>query len=99
MISLEMKIGFVLAKARNLVYYASIDSRPRVTYIHIVRELRKDLKKVLSEFPVPENKEYKILHSMFLEIIRSINSKIKSSECKSYILETLAPILDRYEKY
>lgn len=96
---MTLKIRFVLAKARNLVYYASIDSRPRVTYIHVVRSLREDLKEALSEFPVPEPEEYKILHSMFLEIIRSIDPKIKSSECKSYILETLAPILEQYERY
>ena len=91
---LNLRIRFLLGKARNLVYYASIDTRPRVTYIHVVRGLRKNLKEVLASFPTPEPPEYQKLHTLFLEIIRSIDSKIQAPSCKKYILETLKPILE-----
>ena len=84
----NIKYIFVIAKARNLCYYCSIDTRPRSVYMHIVRELREDMKAVLSELQ-PDDVRYKFL----LSIIRKCPPKIKTEECRDYIMKTLKPVI------
>jgi len=79
---------FLLAKARNLCYYCSIDTRPRATYIHIVRSLRKDMKKVLSQLEQGTDE-----FNYVLELIKSCPQKIKAEECRDYIINKLTPLI------
>lgn len=81
------KYELVLAKARNLCYYFSIDTRPRSTYIHIVRKIRSEMKALLSDFEVG-SPEYEKL----LGIVRSCPQKIKTEECEDFIMNTLRPV-------
>ena len=73
-------------RARNIVYYYSIDTRPRSVYLHVIREMRNDMKLLLSEYP-PESPEY----CKLLEIIRACPQKIKEDEVEDYILGILGP--------
>lgn len=86
----EEKIGFVLAKARNLVYYVSIDTRPRATYIHAVRELREEMKSILGDLVGTD------LYNILLDIIRSCPKKITAEQCKPWIIGTLKQKLEEY---
>lgn len=86
-------ITLFLSKLRNLVYYRSIDERPRVTYIHVVRGVRKEAIELIKTMDI-ESKEAGLLK----KVIESINPKIKTEECTEYILVTLKGILDEYEQ-
>ncbi len=70
----ELKIKLAIAKARNIVYYRSIDERPRAQYLHVLREYRDQLLDlVLDPDPSPE-----------IDLLRRILSvlpvKVKSSD-------------------
>ena len=82
----------VLYKARNIVYYYSIDTRPRSVYLHVIREMRNEMKELLSVFP-PESPEYQKL----LEIIRACPQKIKEDEVENYVLGILKPTIEELE--
>ena len=76
----------ILAKARNICYYYSIDTRPRATYMHTIRSFRNEMKEVLRDLD-SNTEEYNYLLSMIKECPKSI----KEEECQSYILEKLRP--------
>lgn len=80
-------------RVRNIVYYYSIDTRPRSVYLHVIRRMRSDMKSLLSEYS-PDSEEYKIL----LEFIRNCPQKIKEEEVEDYILGVLKPSIERYGK-
>ena len=84
----DLKYIFVIAKARNLCYYCSIDTRPRSVYMHVVRKLRKEMKSVLSDLS-PDDPKYKHL----LSIVKKCPPKIKSEECRDYIMNILKPMI------
>ena len=75
-----------IAKARNLCYYYSIDTRPRATYMHFIREFRNDMKEVLKTIP-----EYTEEFDYLREMIRECPKSIKEEECHEYITNKLRP--------
>lgn len=73
----------ILRRLTDLVYYWTIDDRPRKQYLHVLRSLRSDLK----EF-IQDDKIYKDLYY-------AIPPEIKQSEIEGCI-EKLKEII-RYE--
>lgn len=75
---------FVYAKGRNLVYYREQDLgvRPRATYIHILRQFRKEVGELLKELPSTDP-----LFGLFSDIIAQVPEKPKTKECDGYILK------------
>jgi hypothetical protein len=79
-----MNKDFVYAKGRNLVYYRQLDlgARPRATYIHILREFRKEVAKVIKEIPSTDP-----MFGLFCDILANVPEKPKTVECDRYILK------------
>lgn len=90
---LNFRIDLVLAKARNIYYYFCLDTRERVTYMHIVRNLRKNLIEVLNL--IPNIPEYLEIRDYLLEMIRSIDPKIGTDDCGLFITGKLAELLKK----
>jgi len=76
----------ITAKARNICYYYSIDTRPRATYMHIIRSFRNEMKEVLRTLE-EGTEEYRYL----LDMIKECPKSIKEEECREYIMEKLRP--------
>jgi hypothetical protein len=81
----------LMYRARNIVYYYSIDTRPRSVYLHVIREMRNDMKTLLAEYP-PESVQYQTL----LSIVRECPQKIKEDEVEEYVLGTLKPTIEKW---
>ena len=81
------KQELVMSKARNICYYFSIDTRPRSIYMHVIRELREEMKELLGELD-KNSPEY----AQILSLIRACSQKIKTEECEDYIMNTLRPL-------
>lgn len=79
-----MNKEFVYAKGRNLVYYRELDlgTRPRATYIHILREFRKEVAQVIKE--IYSTDPY---FGLFSDILACVPEKPKTKECDRYILK------------
>lgn len=90
---IDLNFKRVLYKARNIVYYYSIDTRPRSVYLHVIREMRNEMKALLSEYD-SESEQYKIL----LSIIRECPQKIKEDEVEGYVLGILKPTIEKWIK-
>jgi hypothetical protein len=83
----------LMYRARNIVYYYSIDTRPRSVYLHVIREMRNDMKTLLAEYP-PESVQYQTL----LSIVRECPQKIKEDEVEDYVLGVLKPTVEKWIK-
>lgn len=82
---LSFLINTTLSKGWNIIYYRTIDDRPRATYIHVVREFRKQLLNVVAF--LSDDPEYKRVKDLMLDLIRAINPKVKTDECMGTIIE------------
>lgn len=82
---LDFRIRLAIAKGRNIIYYRERDRRERAQYIHVVRDYRKTLLKLL-EF-IPESEEYAGIKSFFNSLVNIIDPKVKSVSCIATILE------------
>lgn len=81
-IILQMIVS-VLSKGRNIVYYRTIDDRPRATYIHVLRDYRKQLLNTVVLLP----DEYSEDKSIMLSLIKVIDPKVKTEECMGTIIK------------
>lgn len=72
------------------MYYYNIDTRPRSVYMHVIREMRNDMKNLLAEYPI-ESEQYQTL----LSIVRECPQKIKEDEVENYVLGILKPTIER----
>lgn len=89
--------NMLVAKARNVIYYRSIDTRDRSasSYFHITRLLRSDAKNLTNLF-TEENERNSKEFSFLLDLIRSIDPKIKSEDCDEFINTTLKNLLTKF---
>lgn len=85
---LDFRIRILLAKARNLYYYTSLITSPRIQLMHPVRGFRKNCVDLLRIIP-EGNMKYEFTRTWLLEVIRSISPKITSEECKPWIINIL----------
>ena len=75
---------FVYSKGRNLIYYRQLDlgKRPRATYIHILREFRKEVAQIIKEISSTDP-----MFNLFCDILANVPEKPKTKECDRYILK------------
>ena len=93
---LELRIRFLIGNYRNLVYYCGLDTSERSTYIHQVRKFRKKAQDLIDIIPPGMYQNQK---ELFERIIQSCPVKIKTQDCKSWIMGTLSSLLlDYYGK-
>lgn len=85
MISLDQKIQFSICKIRNIIYYRDIDFRPRAQYIHVLRQLRFRLFKLMEEIKNSNSNNYEDEYNFFSQVINIIKPKIKSDDCETTI--------------
>lgn len=71
----------LFAKGRNIIYYKSIDDRPRAQYMHVLRNYRKEIKEFLEE----KGASNLFLFNTLKGILNMIPSKIKTEECDKII--------------
>ena len=89
MITREEKIGYIVARIRNIIYYRltvepSDPIRYRAQYMHVLRNLRKDL------LSLADNRS-----TWFRDIISIIPAKVKSEFC----FDIVRQINDYVEKF
>lgn len=84
---LRQRVSFLFFRGRNIIYYKSIDDRPRAQYMHVLRNLREDAKDLLQEFSENTVLDKEIIEmKVFLKSILSIIPvKVKTEECESII--------------
>lgn len=84
---LRQRVSFLFFRGRNIIYYKSIDDRPRAQYMHVLRNLREDAKNLLQEFSENTVLDKEIIEmKVFLKSILSIIPvKVKTEECESII--------------
>lgn len=84
---LRQRVSFLFFRGRNIIYYKSIDNRPRAQYMHVLRNLREDAKDLLQEFSDNTVLDKEIIEmKVFLKSILSIIPvKVKTEECESII--------------
>jgi hypothetical protein len=58
--------------------------------MHVIREMRNDMKTLLAEYP-PESVQYQTL----LSIVRECPQKIKEDEVEGYVLGILKPTIEK----
>jgi len=95
MITREEKIGYVVARIRNIIYYRltvepSDPIRYRAQYLHVLRNLRKDLLSLVEDLSPTDNRA-----SWFRDIISIIPAKVKSEFC----FDIVRQINDYVEKF
>ena len=83
-------IQLAILKGRNIIYYRERDTRERCQYIHVVRSYRQTLVNLLKTMPTTHPN-----YSMFCELVKVINPKVKSEGCIQTIIEMKA-IFERY---
>ena len=86
MITREEKIGYIVARIRNIIYYRlaiepSDPIRYRAQYMHVLRNLRKDILGLLSELKLGDTGR-RIWLSRIVEIIPP---SVKSEFCYDVI--------------
>lgn len=86
MITIEEKIGYIVARIRNIIYYRltvepSDPIRYRAQYMHVLRNLRKDILGLLSEL----DKEDTIRRAWFSKVVDIIPPSVKSEFCYDVI--------------
>lgn len=79
--TIEFLINAAIYRGRNIVYYRERDTRMRCQYIHVVREYRERLVNILPQVPKTHP-----ARSMFIELIKAINPKVKSEGCVQTII-------------
>jgi len=82
---LDFRIKLAIAKCRNLIYYRELDDRLRAQYIHVVRDYRKLLVKLIPF--IPDTEKYLGIKSLFQKLINTIDPKVKSEGCIETILQ------------
>lgn len=95
MITREEKIGYIVARIRNIIYYRltvepSDPIRYRAQYIHVLRNLRKDLLGLVEDLSLTDNRA-----AWFRDIISIIPAKVKSEFC----FDIIRQINDYVEKF
>lgn len=78
---IEIKIRYIIARIRNIIYYVlEVDkndpTRQRAQYLHVLRNLRKDLLDLLGELSKMDTRRF-----WFNSIVNLIDPKIKSEFC------------------
>lgn len=86
MITVEEKIGYIVARIRNIIYYRltiepSDPIRYRAQYMHVLRNLRKDILDLLSEM----SEEDTIRRTWLSRIVDIIPPSVKSEFCYDVI--------------
>lgn len=77
----EKRISWLYAKGRNIIYYRSIDDRPRAQYMHILRDFRKEAKELLDKGSISDPYTKNAIEG----IINLIPPKVKTEECDEVI--------------
>lgn len=86
MITVEEKIGYIVARIRNIIYYRltiepSDPIRYRAQYMHVLRNLRKNILGLLSEM----SEEDTIRRTWLSRIVNIIPPSVKSEFCYDVI--------------
>lgn len=82
---LNALLTIALAKGKNIVYYRTIDDRPRATYIHVLRDYRKQLLETV--VLLPDTPEYTKPRTVMMSLINLISPKVKTEECMGTIVK------------
>lgn len=86
MITVEEEIGYIVARIRNIIYYRltiepSDPIRYRAQYMHVLRNLRKNILDLLSEM----SEEDTIRRTWLSRIVDIIPPSVKSEFCYDVI--------------
>ena len=90
---LKKQFGYAFAKYDNIVYYMSIDDRPRAVYMHVIRDLKDKLKELISLVPKNDNYFSDDYH-LAVKIYFGIPDKIKTEECRG-VIEQIEHIINK----
>lgn len=80
--NIDIRFNFAMCKCRNIIYYMSIEDRPRATYIHIVRDLRKTFVEILENLQRDDSR-----YDTAKTIVSMINPKVRKENCYSTMME------------
>lgn len=86
MITREEKIGYIVARIRNIIYYRltiepSDPIRYRAQYMHVLRNLRKDILGLLSELDIRDS----VRRAWLSKVVEIIPPSVKSEFCYDVI--------------